>query len=72
MFSAVEALGPGFASTVGVSPYADNPASAAPAVRVDVLTPVGLVNPGHDKPLVVVISVHVLDPGEVLHVISRG
>ncbi len=69
---AVEALGPGVAAAFGVGPRADSPASAAPTARIGVLTPLGLATPACDEPLVIVVSVHVLDPGAVVHTISRG
>ncbi len=69
---AVEALGPGVATTVGVGPQADSLASAAPAALIGILMPLSLATPARDKPLVVVVSAHVLDTSPVVHTISRG
>ena len=49
----------------------DRPASAAPAVLVGVLTPLGLATPSRDKPLVVVLSA-LANPGAVVQTINRG
>ena len=72
MSPAVEALGPGVAATVGVGPSDVSPASSPPAAHVNVLTPLGLAMPARNKSLVVIVSAHVLDPGAVVHAISRG
>lgn len=69
---AVEALGPGVVAAVGVGPRTDSLASAAPAARFDVLTPLDFAMPACNEPLVVVVSAHVLNPGPLVHTINRG